>query len=141
MAKDVWVVLDQPALRAFLGWQGEVGRRFERLAKESVFRMAGMAPKRHGGLAKSMSYKKGRTQSGIYFDAGASVGYSAAQDQGGRAHVIRPRSPNPNARLKFYWAKVGAVVYFSKVSHPGNPAVHYVERGFRRALGMWERGG
>jgi hypothetical protein len=137
--KEVTVKLDQAALRAFLGWQGEVGRRFERLAKESVFRMAGMAPKRFGGLAKSISYKKGRSSSGIYFDAGASVSYAAAQDQGGQPHIIRPRKPG--GKLKFYWLKVGAVVYFSKVSHPGNPAVHYVERGFRRALHMWERGG
>jgi len=141
VAKDVWVVIDKPAMATFLGWQGEVGRRFERLAKESTFRMAGMAPKRHGGLAKSMSYKKGRTGSGLYFEAGASVGYAAAQDQGGRAHVIRPRDPRPEARLKFFWKKVGHVVYFSKVDHPGNPATHYIERGFRRALGMWERGG
>lgn len=139
MAKDVIVIINKPAMRAFLGWQGEVGRRFERLAKESTFRMAGMAPKRHGGLAASMSYKKGRTGSGLYFDAGGSTDYAAAQDQGGRAHVIRPRKPG--GKLRFYWKKVGAVVYFSKVSHPGNPAVHYVERGFRRALGMWERGG
>jgi hypothetical protein len=43
--------------------------------------------------------------------------------------------------LTFFWPKVGRVVHFKSVSHPGNKAYGWAMRGLERALGMWERGG
>lgn len=44
--------------------------------------------------------------------------YWAAQEYGARAHEIRPRGPG--YPLRFYWAKVGRMVAFWRVNHPGN---------------------
>jgi len=45
------------------------------------------------------------------------VDYAAAVHEGARPHVIRARRAS---LLRFYWPKVGRVVFFPKVNHPGN---------------------
>ena len=79
-------------------------------------------------------YATGQTSASIHrvvWEAGSTVrgtvraGTSHARfaHSGTRPHVILPRGPYP---LRFYWRKVGRVVRFSWVSHPGQPGKHFL---------------
>lgn len=48
---------------------------------------------------------------------------------GARRHVIRPRSAKT---LRFYWPKVGRVVYPLSVRHPGNKGSRWWDRTMKR---------
>jgi hypothetical protein len=138
MADDVVVNIDDAALKQFQSWEGPVGRAVERLARETVFRQQAMANKKSGAMVAGMHYTKGHWSRGIQFDAGSAVDYAAANDQGAKPHkIVAKNAPY----LTFFWPKVGRVVHFKSVSHPGNKAYGWAMRGLERALGMWERGG
>lgn len=49
--------------------------------------------------------------------------YAAAAQSGARPHIIRGRG---DYRLKFFWRRVGRVVYPWYVRHPGQPGKHYL---------------
>lgn len=53
------------------------------------------------------------------------------QIYGTSAHVIRPR--NPGGLLVFYWAKVGRIVHFKSVNHPGTRANRFVQESVHAA--------
>lgn len=55
------------------------------------------------------------------------------QIYGTRRHVIRPR--NAGGMLVFFWDKVGYVVRFKKVNHPGTKANRFVQDSLRAAAG------
>jgi hypothetical protein len=129
---------DHAAIAKFQSWEGPVGRSVERLAKETVFRQKIFANKRSGAMAGGMHYKKGKWSRGIQFDAGSDVDYTLFVDQGAKPHVIKAKNA---PYLVFYWPKVGRVVHFKSVNHPGNKAYRFLEKGLERALRMWERGG
>lgn len=129
---------DDVNIAYFTGWSGPVGRATERLAKETVFRQKALAKKKSGALVAGMHYKKGVWSRGIQFDAGSAVPYAAANDQGAKAHkIVAKNAPY----LVFFWPKVGRVVAFKSVNHPGNKPYNWAMRGLERALRMWERGG
>lgn len=50
--------------------------------------------------------------------------YDLAAHQGAKPHRIRPK--RRGGKLRFYWRKVGHVVYFSSVSHPGMRGKEYL---------------
>lgn len=50
--------------------------------------------------------------------------FAIAVHQGARPHEIRARRA---PRLVFFWPKVGRVVAFKKVDHPGNKAMPFLE--------------
>lgn len=57
--------------------------------------------------------------------------------EGARAHTIRPR--NPGGTLRFYWERVGYVVYFKSVKHPGVGSTPFLTSSLEdvaRALGF-----
>lgn len=57
------------------------------------------------------------------------VPYAGFVMYGTRAHIIRAR----RARfLRFYWPKVGRVVFFKSVNHPGTKANRFLERALNR---------
>jgi len=132
VAKNVVVVMDEAAMAKFVSWEGPVGAWTERLAKETVFRQRGFAVKKSGALAAGMHYVKATYARGIGFDAGSSVPYAAANDQGAKPHVIKPKSVG--GVLTFFWPKVGRVVSFKSVNHPGNRAYNWAMRGLDAAL-------
>ncbi|HEX8321641.1 hypothetical protein [Longimicrobium sp.] len=136
--KVEWVP-DEAAIKEFAGWTGPVGQSVNRLAMEAVFRIRGLANRRSGVMTAGMHYKKGTWSRGIQFDAGSDVGYTLFVDQGTKPHPIKPK--NPGGVLTFYWPKVGRVVHFKSVQHPGNKPYKFLERGLEAALSMWERGG
>lgn len=134
----VAVEIDDAVLEEFKGWTGPVGRSVERLAKESVFRIRGLANKKTGAMIAGMHYKKGKWARGIQFDAGSDVSHTLFMDQGTKPHVIAAKNAPV---LTFFWPKVGRVVHFKSVHHPGTKPYKFLERGLEAALRMWERGG
>lgn len=57
------------------------------------------------------------------------VPYAGYVRWGTRPHVIRAR----NAKyLRFYWPRVGRVVFFKKVNHPGTKPNYFLERALNR---------
>lgn len=55
---------------------------------------------------------------------GSPLWYAMSVHSGAVPHKIRPI--NPGYPLKFYWKKVGRVVRFASVSHPGQDGQHYL---------------
>jgi hypothetical protein len=62
-------------------------------------------------------------------EVGSDLPYSAAVESGARRHLIFPRPPK--TFLKFYWRKVGRVVYFDRVRHPGMRGKGYLANAAR----------
>lgn len=132
------VDIDDTALKEFQGWTGPVGRSVERLAKETVFRIRTIANKNSGAMIAGMHYKKGKWSRGIEFQAGSDVDYTLYMDQGTKPHVIKAKNA---PYLTFFWPKVGRVVHFKSVQHPGTKPYKFLERGMELAMRVWERGG
>jgi hypothetical protein len=138
MAEFVRFDADNAAIAQFAGWSGPVGRSVERLLKEAVFRIKIFANKRTGAMAAGMHYKKSTWSRGLQALVGSEVDYTLYVDQGTKPHPIHAKNA---PALVFYWPKVGRVVAFKSVNHPGNKPYKFLEKGFERALRMWERGG
>lgn len=138
MAADVVVEINDAELAKFQGWDGPVGRSIERLAKDTVFFQRVFANKKTGAMAVGMHYKKRTWSKNIGFDAGSDVDYTLFVDQGTKPHKIHAKNA---PYLVFYWPKVGRVVHFKSVNHPGNKAYQFLMKGLERALNGWERTG
>lgn len=52
--------------------------------------------------------------------------YAASVEGGAKAHYIPLRPKGKGRWLKFYWRKVGKVVYFKQVHHPGQTGKAYL---------------
>lgn len=138
----VHVVIDVPRLGWFRGWNGPVGQSFKRLERETVWRQRQRAGVKTGALRASLKSKHGRADSlgNLSFDAGSwTVSYAIIHELGSKPHIILPK--NPNGKLVFFWPKVGRVVAFKSVQHPGTPAYRFLTEGMAAAVRMWERGG
>ena len=139
----VVVIMDPVAMAAFTSWDGEIGRSFYVIAQQVRVMQIAAAPKKTGRLAASITVgAKNRWAGGIECNVGAGVGsiggagtggriggegYAIYQESGTRRHSITPR--DPNGFMTFYWPKVGHVVHFKHVNHPGNKGLHYADRG------------
>lgn len=139
----VVVIMNPVAMRQFTGWTGEIGRSFYVIAQQVKTVQIAAAPKKTGKLAASITVgAKNRWAGGIMVNVGAGVGsiggagtggkisgsgYAIYQELGTRPHSIRPR--NPAGWMTFYWPKVGHVVHFKHVNHPGNHGMHYANLG------------
>ena len=81
-----------------------------------------LAPSRTGKLRQSIDVEQRRDTAGRFTPGWAVVSdapYALYVHEGTRPHVIRARRA---AALVFYWEKVGAVVAFRQVNHPGTRA-------------------
>lgn len=99
-------------------------RRFVNLAQEE-------APKRTGEFAAKINY---RTFSSGDVDSFSVYVPKPLGDwilEGTKPHIIRARRAK---FLRFYWPKVGAVVYRRSVNHPGTKANPFMSRAYRRWL-------
>lgn len=140
MAADVTVVIDKAAVDVFRGWNGPVGHSVNRLAKETEWRARTLANKRTGRMVSKMETQKGKWSKGIEFKVGTSVPYALFMHEGVLTpHPIKPKTPG--GLLVFYWPKVGHVVHFKRVMHPGNRPYKFLERALEGAMRMWQRGG
>lgn len=141
---SVTVILYEPVIQYMRGWSGDIGRAVHRLAEDMAVAQRVMAPRKTGHLWGSISVgDRGHGPRGITIDVGANpgmrrYGYAYWTDQGARPHRIVPRAGNKRGLLIFYWARVGHVVRFRSVNHPGirNPS-HWAERGAEVAVRSW----
>jgi hypothetical protein len=136
--KNYVVQISLTRVAEFKSWAGPVGRSVDRLALETTFRQKVMANKKTGKMAASLHVIKKTLAKGIAFDAGSKVRYTMFMEQGTRPHKI---SAKAGGFLVFFWPKVGHMVYFKSVNHPGTRPYHFLINGLERALRMWERGG
>ena len=65
------------------------------------------------------------------------VRYAHPIDLGARPHVIRARRARA---LRFFWPRVGRVVSFRSVNHPGNRAYRWLWRATRASGRIFEQG-
>jgi|SoiMetStandDraft_2_1073263.scaffolds.fasta_scaffold00898_5 hypothetical protein len=85
---------------------------------------ASTGPYTTGRLAQSINTEVIPVPTGVRGRVGSNLKYAASVQGGAGAHKIYPHRP-PSA-LRFYWRKVGHVVYFYSVNHPGQPGKHYL---------------
>jgi hypothetical protein len=83
-----------------------------------------------GALARSLEARgpfpgPGRVSGSV----GSKLSYASAVEKGARRHLIFPIPPRKY--MKFYWRKVGRVVYFDKVRHPGMQGKGYLAEAAR----------
>lgn len=57
---------------------------------------------------------------------GSDLPYAKMAHSGTLPHLIRPRRSNRSNRLRFFWRRVGRVVHFRAVNHPGQPGKRYL---------------
>jgi hypothetical protein len=66
----------------------------------------------------------------VHGDVRAHTPYAHIAHDGARPHIIRPR--RAGGKLSFYWRKVGHVVNFPYVSHPGMQGKHFLSGPMER---------
>jgi hypothetical protein len=100
------------------------GRRFVQLARDE-------APKRTGDFARAISFKT--FQSGDVDQVNVYTPQPLGKwiTGGTKPHVIAARRAK---YLRFYWPKVGKVVFFKSVNHPGTKPNPFMSRAYRRWL-------
>lgn len=119
--------------RAFRSWSGPVGRHLagttELVAVDARF----TAPKRTGELAAS--HEVDLAHHGPKRDLEGRVvavpEHAIFIIKGTDPHVIRARNA---PRLVFFWKKVGRVVSFKSVNHPGTRPNNYLARSLDRVV-------
>lgn len=77
-----------------------------------------------GRLAASITTEIENSTNGVRGKVGSRLRYAASVQSGARRHKIYPHHPPDH--LKFYWHKVGRVVYLTSVNHPGQKGKHYL---------------
>ena len=103
-------------------------RAARRMATSGEADLQRTGPVDTGDLSRSTSVTYTQSRNRVVWDVVVDVPYAKAQAFGARPHVIRG-----NPTLRFYWGKVGKVVYFPKVNHPGNPANPWWDNWLREA--------
>jgi hypothetical protein len=112
----------------------ESAMRFIRKAVREMRFIARLAvsygPYTTGRLAQSIQ-AKGPFLEGLVVRAqvGSDLFYAKMVNSGARPHLIFPIPPR--TYMKFYWRKVGRVVYLDKVRHPGQRGKGYLEEAAR----------
>ena len=103
--------------------RGQLDRKARRVERSFGNRLAdelnGTVPVKTGELKRSQTVNGSVTPDRISWTIEATAPHAEAQAYGAAPHVIRPKRASS---LAFYWPRVGQVVYFKSVNHPGNPA-------------------
>jgi len=145
MAKTVVFVPDVASMQTeFHTWPGLLGRymrgktmKLNTLAHASAPR-PGRAPRNRTGI----NYSTGKLFGSIYPRMSkhrnelegrvvTTAKHALFVHEGTDPHVIVPRRA---PRLRFFWHKVGHVVYLQKVNHPGTRAQPFLAENLRAAL-------
>ena len=151
---SVTVVMDEAAVDLFRSWEGPLGRSINRLAKETLWRgtllapvgsaanyaMASTIPYKKpphppGRLKAGMNLKKGHWAKGISFEVGTDAKYALYVHEGTKPHTIKVRRAKA---LVFWWPRIGRIVHFESVKHPGTRANPWLTRALERAMRMWQ---
>lgn len=102
---------------------GRLGQRMAQLSRSE-------APKRTGRYAQSISHR-------VFTDIVGS-GFEIRSNSPLRAYITEGTKPHPIVArrakfLRFFWPKVGRVVFFKSVNHPGTRP----NRFYNRAVARW----
>lgn len=90
------------------------------------------APYDRGELRASIvQHRTIASASGLSTTYEATAEHASFTNDGTEAHVIRPR--RSGYPLKFYWPKVGAVVRFAYVNHPGTIGTKWWDKTLTKA--------
>lgn len=148
---EVRFELNRAAYEEFTGWEGPVGRDFQRRLRTLEYRARESAPvyvpdprdpmpifRTPGALRMSIRTVRAPAKSdqleamvGANPVKGGKAGYALYVNEGTRAHEIRPRIKRV---LRFYWRRVGSVVIASRVHHPGTKATHFIDKHLPEAV-------
>lgn len=99
-------------------------QRVSRVTRETANLAKARAPRDTGRLANSIGTSIRETPNKVRGLVGTRVKYARIIHDGARAHKIRPR--RPGGMLKFYWPRVGKVVFLRSVNHPGVGATPFL---------------
>lgn len=126
----VTVRLDDRKIEALFDTPTELRAYMNRKVAETVVVARAEAPARTHRLQQSI----GSTYlGGGRWNVSATAPHAKFVHEGTAAHVIRVR---PGKRtLKFFWMRVGAVVYPVQVRHPGTKANPFLVRAMHRVWG------
>ena len=140
------VILFYPVIEYMRSWQGDIGRATFTLCRRIRSAQKVYAPRKTGALQRSIEIgSRGRWAGGLETYVGANpqggtgaIGVAMWQELGTDPHVIPKSGVMPPGRyMVFYWPKVGHVVHFKHVNHPGNPATHWAMRGAATGMALW----
>lgn len=110
------------------------GRKSNDLKQKLLIAAREEAPVRSGRLRSSIKVTPFRMTGPYKGEGGVGVSirdvpYAGFVRWGTKPHVIRARNA---PALRFYWPKVGRVVFFKKVNHPGTKPNDFLTRAVRR---------
>lgn len=88
----------------------------DRLGARIIDNARGKVNVRSGALRSSLRYRVRRVGSRVRLRVSANTPYARFVHDGTRPHAIYPRRAKA---LRFYWPRVGRVVYRKRVWHPG----------------------
>lgn len=100
-----------------------------REVRDGAFRILIVGPYTHGHLAMGLRTKIEVVPNGVLATVGINsfeYPYALAVEEGAVPHLIFPHPPR--TRLRFYWRKVGRVVYPELVHHPGQKGKAYIRK-------------
>lgn len=98
----------------------ELVRKVTRRVESGARRRVGV----DSGKTKASIYRTVRTTPyTVTGKVGATTPQSLVEHGGAKPHVIRPRKAKA---LRFYWKRVGSVVTFARVNHPGRKGSFYL---------------
>lgn len=141
----VRVILYGPVIEHMRSWDGEIGRSVLTLCRRIRTAQRQFAPVRTGRLKRSIEIGAlGRGATGITTSVGANpgstglAGYGYYQEVGTRPHLIAAHPDNATGGwLVFFWARVGRVVWFRSVNHPGHRGTHWAMKGAEAGMASW----
>lgn len=145
MADHIFVP-NKPAIhRVTKSWAGPVGRFIIRKTTDTAFYSRRFSPSPGGpghGRTK-INFSKGNLSKNIVTTRGRSNGgelegrvialpkHAIFVHEGTAPHIIKAKNA---PALVFYWHRVGKVVMFDSVNHPGNPPDPFLLKGLRRTF-------
>lgn len=147
---DVVLVLHPHAYRAMTkSATGLVGKHIEKIGEAVRIATEVEAP-RKGGIPRNrtgINYATGELARSIKMTVNAdgvsdveaivSVGVEHAKFVigGTRPHMIFPKTPGK--KLRFFWHRMGKIVYFPFVHHPGTIANDFMSRGLKKGCALF----
>lgn len=115
----------------------KAGRKFVgKVARDIRDEAKRIVPVRTGRLRESIRASRVKVSGPFRVEAHVSANrrYARFVHEGTRPHIILARRARA---LRFYWPRVGKVVFFKSVNHPGNDANPFLDIAATRVAGTY----